>query len=82
MNTKLTLTIDDSIIESAKKYAKNKENSLSNIVENYLKALVLENTENKTELSPIVKSLKSSFHTDTNFDYKKELAKKLSKKYL
>jgi BioD-like phosphotransacetylase family protein len=82
MNTKLTLTIEDSIIEKAKKYAQKKENSLSNIIENYLKVLVLEQPESKKELSPIVKSLKSSFHSDSDFDYKKELAKKLSEKYL
>lgn len=81
MNTKLTLSIDESIIEKAKKYAKNKENSLSNIIENYLKVLVKEN-QTKTELTPIVKSLKSSFSTTKDFDYKKELRKKLSDKYL
>jgi BioD-like phosphotransacetylase family protein len=82
MSTKLTLTIDDSVIEKAKKYAKNKEKSLSSIVENYLKVLVKEQSENKIELTPIVKSLKSTFHSDQDFDYKQELSKKLSEKYL
>ena len=39
MNTKLTLTIEQSVIEKAKKYAKNKERSLSDLIENYLKSL-------------------------------------------
>jgi DNA-directed RNA polymerase beta' subunit len=82
MSTKLTLTIDDSVIEKAKKYAKNKEKSLSSIIENYLKVLVKEQSENKIELTPIVKSLKSTFHSDQDFDYKQELAKKLAEKYL
>ena len=82
MNTKLTLTIDDSIIERAKKYAKNKDKSLSSIIENYLKVLVKEQSEKKIELTPIVKSLKSTFHTDEDVDYKTALAKKLSAKYL
>jgi len=82
MNTKLTLTIDESIIEKAKMYAKTKENSLSNIIENYLKVLVKENSNDKVELTPIVKSLKSSFSHDYDSDYKKELTKKLSEKYL
>ena len=82
MNTKLTLTIDDSIIERAKKYAKNKDKSLSSIIENYLKVLVKEQSEKKIELTPIVKSLKSTFHTDEDVDYKTALAKKLSEKYL
>ncbi len=42
MNTKLTLTIDKSIIEKAKKYARNRERSLSDLIENYLKALTSE----------------------------------------
>ena len=36
MSTKLTLTIDENVIEKAKKYATGKKNSLSNISENYL----------------------------------------------
>ena len=35
MNTKLTLTIEKEIIERAKNYAKEKNRSLSNIIENY-----------------------------------------------
>jgi predicted HicB family RNase H-like nuclease len=49
MNTKLTLTIDKSIIESAKKYARNKERSLSDLIENYLKALVNTESEKKDQ---------------------------------
>ena len=82
MSTKLTLTIDEAIIKKAKKYAKSKENSLSNIIENYLKVLVKERTGAAIELTPIVKSLKGSFAVGDDFDYKKELTKKLSDKYL
>ena len=82
MSTKLTLTIDESVIERAKKYAKSKENSLSNIIENYLKILVKDSSSTEIELTPIVKSLKGFFTSNSDFDYKKELAKKLSDKYL
>ena len=82
MNTKLTLTIDESVIFRAKKYAKRKENSLSNIIENYLKVLVADNSLYDNELTPIVKSLKSTFNVDDDFDYKKELNNRISKKYL
>ena len=82
MNSKLTLTIEETIIEKAKKYAKNSERSLSDIIENYLIILTKENTKNKVELTPIVKSLKGSFTANADFDYKKELTKKLSDKYL
>ncbi len=82
MNTKLTLTIEDSVIDKAKKYAKAKENSLSNIIENYLKILVIQEVKDDIELSPIVKSIKSSFHAEPDYDYKVALTKRLSEKYL
>lgn len=82
MNTKLTLTIEQSVIERAKKYAKSKERSLSDLIENYLKTLVNDSSKDDIELTPIVKSLKSSFKQPKDFDYKKELVNELSKKYL
>jgi hypothetical protein len=39
MTTKLTLTMEDKVIDSAKKYARQKGKSLSDIVENYLKSI-------------------------------------------
>ena len=82
MNTKLTLTIEQAVIEKAKKYAKDKERSLSNLIENYLLALTKESDVNEIELTPIIKSLKGSFTAPKNFDYKKELTNRLSEKYL
>ena len=82
MNTKLTLTIDQSIIERAKKYARKKERSLSDLIENYLKALTTEEISKQNELSPTVKSLKGSFKMPKDFDYKKELSDRLTEKYL
>jgi hypothetical protein len=82
MNTKLTLTIEQSIIEKAKKYANVKGRSLSNIVENYLKAITKEDNIVSTDLTPIVKSLKGTFKAPKNIDYKKELSKRLTEKYL
>jgi hypothetical protein len=82
MNTKLTLTIDQTIIERAKKYANHKGRSLSNIIENYLKAITKEENVEDIELTPIVKSLKGSFKAPQNFDYKKELSKSLTEKYV
>ncbi|QNS40230.1 hypothetical protein H0S70_07400 [Chryseobacterium manosquense] len=82
MNTKLTLTIDQSVIERAKKYARKKERSLSDLIENYLKALTTEEISKQDELSPTVKSLKGSFKMPKDFDYKKELSERLTEKYL
>lgn len=82
MNTKLTLTIEQKLIEEAKKYAKSKGRSLSDIIENYLKAIVKEETTQVINSSPIASSLRGSFKAPEDFDYKKELSKALSKKYL
>ena len=82
MNTKLTLTIEQSVIEKSKKYASEKGRSLSAIIENYLKVLTKEDQINELELTPLVKSMKGSFKAPDNIDYKKELAKELSEKYL
>jgi len=83
MNTKLTLTIEQKIIERAKNYAKEKNRSLSDIIENYLKMLTKSERKQKVEkLNPIVKSLKGSFRMPKNMDYKKELGNRLEEKYL
>lgn len=82
MNTKLTLTIEQEIIERAKQYAKGKNRSLSNIIENYLKFLTNKDSKAKNDLNPVIESLKGSFKMPENFDYKKELGKRLEEKYL
>jgi len=83
MNTKLTLTIEKSVVVNAKKYAKQKGRSLSDIIENYLKVIADDKMDpDEIELSPIVKSLRGSFKAPENFDYKEELTKILSEKYL
>ncbi|MGE0088155.1 MAG: DUF6364 family protein [Bacteroidales bacterium] len=82
MNTKLTLTIEQSIIEKAKKYANDKGRSLSSIIENYLKIITNEEVDRNIKITPIVKSMKGSFKAPRNFNYKKELSKRLSEKYL
>ena len=83
MSTKLTLTIQQEVIIKAKEYAKNKNRSLSNIIENYLKSLTKESEKDEEiKLTPVVRSLKGSFKMPSDFDYKEELTKKLEEKYL
>lgn len=83
MNTKLTLTIEQEVILKAKKYAKDKNRSLSDIIENYLKNLTKEEKAKELKkLNPVVKSLKGSFKMPKNMDYKKELRNRLKEKYL
>lgn len=79
MDTKLTLKLDKLIIESAKEYAKEKNISLSKMIENYLQAIT--NKRNKEiEISPLVQSLIGVIGQQKN-DYKKDYTDYLSKKY-
>lgn len=82
MNTKLTLTIQQEIIKRAKKYAKEKNRSLSDIIENYLKHITKEEKTYDLELNESLKSLRGSFKEPKNLDYKKELQSRREKKYL
>lgn len=82
MHSKLTLTIEDSVIKKAKRYAKSRGRSLSDIIENYLKVITHNDPIADTELTPLVKSLKGAFKAPEGLDYKEELTKGLSEKYL
>ncbi len=81
MNTKLTLTVQRSTVEKAKQLAKSKGRSLSDIVENYLKAIT--STENFSDASdtPITNSIIGSVKAPENFDYKKIILEERSRKY-
>lgn len=82
MNTKLTLTMEQKIIERAKKYAKRKGQSLSYMIENYLKAVTKSEYEPDKHITPITKSLRGTFKAPADFDYKMQISKNLAKKYL
>jgi Family of unknown function (DUF6364) len=82
MTTKLTLTIDDKVINSAKEYAQKKGKSLSHLIENYLKSITADTKEDKEEsISPKVLKLMGVIKLPKDFDYKTELGKVLAKKY-
>lgn len=82
MNTKLTLTIEKEVIEIAKKYAKEKGQSLSEIVENYFKFVAAKRVNVKEKhLSPKVRKLRGIVKLDDDLDSKKILTEELSKKY-
>jgi hypothetical protein len=80
MTTKLTLTIDDSVIVQAKKYAKTSGKSLSDIVENYLMTLTTKESKEE-EISPRILKLLGVIELPEDFDYKKSLTEGLSRKY-
>lgn len=82
MSTKLTLTLEKEVIETAKKYAKERGQSLSEMVENYFKLLTVDRRKIKPkQLSPKIQKLRGIIKTDENIDHKKMLAEELSKKY-
>lgn len=82
MNTKLTLTIEKEVIEIAKEYAKEKGQSLSEMVENYFKLVTVGRKKMKEkQLSPRVRKLRGIIKSDSKFDYKDILTEELSKKY-
>lgn len=80
--TKLTLTIEAEVIESAKSYAKEKGQSLSELVENYFKLVTRERrlTEPK-QLSPRIQRLRGIIKTSEDTHYKQALREELTKKY-
>ncbi|MBI1316577.1 hypothetical protein GC167_06940 [bacterium] len=80
MNTKLTLTIDDAVISVAKKYAKSKGKSLSDLVENYLKTIAA-NEGTDEAISPRILKLMGVIELPEDFDYKSALTDGLAKKY-
>ncbi|HEY8935887.1 MAG TPA: DUF6364 family protein [Cyclobacteriaceae bacterium] len=80
MTTKLTLTIEEKVIKTAKSYAQKKGRSLSDLVENYLKTLASKDKPSE-ELSPRVKRLVGSVKLPKDFDYKKALEEEIQKKH-
>ena len=81
MDTKLTLKLDQEIIEKAKKYASEKKLSLSRLIENYLNYLTSDKTNDDLQISPFVKSLSSGIKIPADYDYKKDRADYLEQKY-
>jgi hypothetical protein len=87
MKTKLTLVMEVEVIYNAKKYAKKKEESLSSLVENYLKAVAVQEKTIKNvkstskKLNPKVAKLKGVLKIHKNFNYKEELGNILLERY-
>lgn len=81
MDVKLTLKLNQDVIEKAKAYASNRKMSLSRIVEVYLQSLTSEKETAEFEISPFVKSISTGTEIPTDLDYKKEYADYLMEKY-
>lgn len=80
MDKKLTLSLDKTIIESAKVYAKSNNISLSKLIEAYLRALTKHNKKG-VEITPLVESLSGVITLDKDFDVKDAYTEYLIEKY-
>ena len=80
MDTKLTLKLNEDIIEKAKEYAKAKKTSLSDLVENYLQKLTNDRKSDK-KITPLVKSLSGIINLPKDYNGKKDYTDYLTTKY-
>lgn len=81
MDSKLTLKLNQQIIEKAKEYASSKKMSLSRIVEAYFQSLVSEDDNSDFEISPFIKSISSGKELPLDIDYKKAYLDYLDEKH-
>lgn len=82
MDTKLTLRLDNHVIERAKIYARTHKISLSKMIESYLDSVTKQNDKEKeNQITPLVKSLSGVINLPANYDYKKEYRDFLDEKY-
>lgn len=81
METKLTLKMDEQVIEQAKLFAREKGSSLSRLVESYLRQLTAKVQDDPTELSPLVKSMTVKLDLPADFDAREAYRDYLNEKY-
>ncbi len=82
MNSKLTLSIEEQVIQRAKEYAKKQGRSLSNIVEEYLKSVSKsKKNSKKSKFHPLVEELCGSVKIPPNKSYDELIGEALIEKY-
>ncbi|MEQ1732398.1 MAG: DUF6364 family protein [Bacteroidia bacterium] len=81
MDTKLTLKLEQSVIEKAKEYATSKHTSLSKLVEGYLQNILQDTATEKQKITPLVKSLSGIIKLPKDYDHKKGYTNYLTDKY-
>lgn len=80
MDTKLTLKLDQEVIEKAKRFAQGQQTSLSQLIENYLLNLTREE-DSPITISPLVKSLSGIIDLPASSDVRKGYRDHLRRKY-
>lgn len=81
MDKKLTLSLNQQIIERAKRYAKSNNTSLSKMIEAYFESLTNQEENEDIKTTPLVKSLSGVIELPNDFDYKKSRSKHLQEKH-
>jgi hypothetical protein len=79
MKTKLTLTIEKSIIEQGKLYAQSTGTSLSELIENYLETF--SPSREFEELPPKLRKIAGVVRLPADFDEESEIREYLEKKH-
>ena len=80
IDKKLTLSLDGTVIENAKTYAKSNNTSLSKLIESYL-AMLTKSKKKPTNITPLVESLSGVISLDKDFDVKDAYSDYLIEKY-
>ena len=80
MTTKLTLTVERSTIERAKRFAKSSGRSLSDLVETYLEQIAKNESAEKQDLPADLKNLFGAVKIPNSLNHKKEVRKIMSSK--
>lgn len=81
MDSKLTLKLNQQVIEKAKEYASSKKVSLSRLIEAYLQSLTSESGTSEFEISPFVKSISTGVEIPNDLDHKNEYSDHLIEKH-
>jgi hypothetical protein len=81
MNTKLTLTIEKTVIEKAKDYAKKSGRSLSDLIESYLQRLISESEREGETVPEEFKDLFGSVNLPSDLDDKSAIRKIMREKH-
>ena len=73
--SKLTLSVDDRVISSAKRYARQHGLSISEMVESYLAAVARPGSPARSD-APVLRSIRGSLKKANISDYRKHVAAK------
>jgi len=80
MDTKLTLRLDEKVIERAKNYAHDHKISLSRMIESYLDSVTKPKSEDIV-ITPLVESLSGVMELPADYDFRKDHTDFLLEKY-